>query len=79
VDLLINDQTVPKIMGKMPIADLKKWATGRPEWAREDMGAAFEKYVERTVGEVIPGRGPQRTRLEGQGRSPPRLLGQPMS
>ncbi len=27
VDLLINDQTVPKIMGKMPFADRKEWAT----------------------------------------------------
>jgi hypothetical protein len=47
VDLLINDQTVPKIMGKMPFADWKEWATKRPECTREDMGAAFERYVER--------------------------------
>jgi hypothetical protein len=46
VDLLINDQTVPKIMGKMRLADWKEWTTKRPEWAREDMGAAFERYVE---------------------------------
>jgi hypothetical protein len=42
VDLQINDQTVPKIMGKMTFADWKEWATKRPEWARGDMGAAFE-------------------------------------
>ncbi len=47
MDLLINDQTVPKIMGKLPFANWKEWATKWPEWARGDMGAAFEKYVER--------------------------------
>ncbi len=47
VDLQINDQTVPKIMGKMTFADWKEWATKRPEWARGDMGAAFERYVKR--------------------------------
>jgi hypothetical protein len=45
--LLINDQTVPQIMGKMPYADWKEWATKRPEWMREDMGLTFEKFVER--------------------------------
>jgi hypothetical protein len=29
VDLLINDQTVPKIAGKMPFVDWKEWATRR--------------------------------------------------
>jgi hypothetical protein len=29
--LLINDQTVPTIVGKMPYADWKEWATRRPE------------------------------------------------
>jgi hypothetical protein len=47
VDLLVNDQMVPKIMGKMPFADWKDWATKRPEWAREDLGVVFEKFVER--------------------------------
>ncbi len=30
LDLLINDPTVPKIMGKMLFADWKEWATKRP-------------------------------------------------
>jgi hypothetical protein len=30
LDFLINDQTVPKIMGKMPFSDWKEWATKRP-------------------------------------------------
>jgi hypothetical protein len=47
LSLLINDQTIPRIMGKMPYADWKEWATKRPEWMREDLGPTFEKFVER--------------------------------
>jgi hypothetical protein len=47
LDLLINDQMVPKIMGKMPFSDWKEWATKRPEWVRGDLGVAFEGFVER--------------------------------
>ncbi len=32
LDPLINDQTMPRIMGEMPYADWKEWATKRPEW-----------------------------------------------
>jgi hypothetical protein len=45
--LLINDQTVPKIMSKMPYTNWKEWATKRPEWMQEDLASAFEKFVER--------------------------------
>ncbi len=38
LDLLINDQTVLKIMGKIPFSDWKEWATKRPEWIRETWG-----------------------------------------
>jgi hypothetical protein len=47
LDLLVNDQTVPRIMGKMPYTDWREWATKRPEWVREDLGTAFERFVER--------------------------------
>jgi hypothetical protein len=30
IGLLINDQTIPKIMGKMPFTDWKEWATRCP-------------------------------------------------
>jgi hypothetical protein len=43
MDLLVNDQMIPKIMGKMPFANWKEWATRRPEWATGDIGVAFEK------------------------------------
>jgi hypothetical protein len=45
--LLINDQTIPRIMSKMTYTDWKEWATRRPEWLREDLGPAFEGFVER--------------------------------
>ncbi len=47
MDLLINDQMVPKIMVKMPFTDWKEWATKRPEWVRGDLGATFEAYIEK--------------------------------
>jgi hypothetical protein len=45
--LLVNDQTIPKIMGKMPYTDWKEWATRRPEWMQEDLGSAVEEFMER--------------------------------
>ncbi len=45
--LLINDQTIPRIMSKIPYTDWKEWATRRPEWLREDLGSAFKGFVER--------------------------------
>jgi hypothetical protein len=34
-------------MGKMPYTYWKEWATRRPEWMQEDLGSAFEGFVER--------------------------------
>jgi hypothetical protein len=45
--LLINDQTIPKIMSKMPYTDWKEWATKRPDWMQQDMTSAFERFLER--------------------------------
>jgi hypothetical protein len=47
LELLVNDQTVPRIMGKMPYTEWREWATKRPERVREDLGVAFERFVER--------------------------------
>ncbi len=47
IELLINDQTIPKIMGKMPYTDWKEWATRRPDWMRQDVATAFEAFIER--------------------------------
>ncbi len=47
MSLLINDQTIPRIMSKMPYADWKEWATKRPDWMQQDVAATFERFVER--------------------------------
>jgi hypothetical protein len=47
VELLINDQTIPRIMNKMPHNDWKEWATKRPDWMRQDATSAFETFIER--------------------------------
>jgi hypothetical protein len=45
--LLINDQTIPRIMSKMPYTDWKEWATRRPDWMQQDIATTFERFVER--------------------------------
>ncbi len=45
--LLINDQTIPRIMSKMPYTDWKEWATKRPDWMQQDVATTFERFVER--------------------------------
>ncbi len=47
VGLLINDQTIPKIMGKMPYTDWREWATRRFDWMQQDVATAFEGFVEK--------------------------------
>jgi hypothetical protein len=47
LNLLINDQTVPKTMSKMPYTDWKEWATKRPDWMQENLASTFEKFIER--------------------------------
>jgi hypothetical protein len=54
LDLLVNDQTVRRIMGKMFYADWIEWATKRLEWVREGLGAAFERFVERKWQDALP-------------------------
>ncbi len=46
IGLLINDQTIQKIMGKMPYTDWKEWGTRRPEWIHENFENVFDKFVE---------------------------------
>jgi hypothetical protein len=45
--LLINYQTIHKIMSKMPYTDWKEWATKRPDWMQQDIAATFERFVEK--------------------------------
>jgi hypothetical protein len=47
IGLLINDQTIPRIMSKMLYTDWKEWATKRPDWIQQDVATTFERFVER--------------------------------
>jgi hypothetical protein len=43
---LINDQTLPGILAKMPPADWRQWAKERPAWMREAIEEAFWNFVD---------------------------------
>jgi hypothetical protein len=43
---LINDQTLPSIMGRMPLSDWKQWARERPVWVRGMVEDAFWLFVD---------------------------------
>jgi hypothetical protein len=47
IELLVNDQTIPRIMSRMPPTDWKEWATRRPGWTGQDATSAFEEFIER--------------------------------
>jgi hypothetical protein len=47
IELLLNDQTIPRIMSKMPPFDWREWATKGPDWAGQDANLAFEDFIER--------------------------------
>ncbi len=34
LERLINDQTLPNILGRMPPMDWRQWAKERPDWSR---------------------------------------------
>ncbi len=46
--LLINDQMISSIMGKISHTDWKLWATSQPDWIHEDIEEAVKKFVEQT-------------------------------
>jgi hypothetical protein len=43
---LINDQTLPNILSRMPPMDLRQWARERPNWIRENPEEAFWGFVD---------------------------------
>ncbi len=43
---LINDQTLPNILGRMPPMDWRQWAKERPNWIRETTEEAFWNFVD---------------------------------
>jgi hypothetical protein len=47
IELILNDQTIPQIMSRMPPADWKEGATRRPSWMDQDTAPAFEEFIEK--------------------------------
>ncbi len=43
---LVNDQTLPGIMARMPVGDWKQWAKERPLWIGGPMEGAFWVFVD---------------------------------
>jgi hypothetical protein len=43
---LINDQTLPAVLAKMPPTDWRQWAKERPVWIRESIEEAFWNFVD---------------------------------
>jgi hypothetical protein len=43
---LVNDQTLPSIMARMPLGDWKQWAKERPKWIQENLERAFWKFMD---------------------------------
>jgi hypothetical protein len=43
---LINDQTLPGILAKMPPTDWRQWARERPRWMKEAVEVAFWTFVD---------------------------------
>jgi hypothetical protein len=46
LNYLINDQTLPGILAKMPPVDWRQWAKERPAWMREAIEEAFWNFVD---------------------------------
>jgi hypothetical protein len=44
VKMLINEQALIGIMGRIPVDDWKQWAKERPVWMQGEMNFAFEKF-----------------------------------
>jgi hypothetical protein len=50
---LINDQTLPSILAKMPPTDWRQWAKERPAWMREAIEEAFWNFVDQKWGDAL--------------------------
>jgi hypothetical protein len=47
--LLINEQSLSSIIGKIPSVVWKQWAVGRPIWLREEIGVANKRFMEQKL------------------------------
>ncbi len=43
--MLMNEQSLVTIMGRMPAVDRKQWATGRPDLITGTVESALEKFI----------------------------------
>jgi hypothetical protein len=53
LERLINDQTLPGILGRMPPMDWRQWARERPDWSREPAEEAFWRFVDQKWKDAI--------------------------
>jgi hypothetical protein len=53
LEKLINDQTLPGILGRMPPMDWRQWARERPDWSREPADEAFWRFVDQKWKDAI--------------------------
>jgi hypothetical protein len=70
---LINDQTLPGILAKMPPTDWQQWAKERPTWMREAVEEAFWNFVDQKWRDAlnIAAAEPPAWRAGSGGRAPP--------
>jgi hypothetical protein len=43
---LVDDQTLPGILARMPLGGWKLWAKERPQWIHENLKNALWKFVD---------------------------------
>jgi hypothetical protein len=67
IELLLNDQTIPRIMSKMPPFDWREWATKSSDWAGLDANLAFEEFIERKWLDAINIAATEPTPWKGEG------------
>jgi hypothetical protein len=53
LERLINDQTLPGILSRMPAMDWRQWAKERPDWSREPADEAFWRFVDQKWKDAI--------------------------
>jgi hypothetical protein len=78
LEKLINDQTLPGILGRMPPMDWRQWARERPDWSREPAEEAFWRFVDQKWKDsinVAAAEPPAWGAGGGEGRANPRGAG----
>jgi hypothetical protein len=50
---LINDQTLPSIMARIPLGDWKQWAKERPQWIHGSLEEAFWKFIDQNWRDLL--------------------------